>query len=132
MLRSAVRHGSTDMVRLLLQNGAHANARLILVAVEDGNADILGQLLASGGGACVDGAGMHVGSVYEWRNPLLEACGQGRRDVVRLLVQVQLLYRNVQWFRGGLVFKAHRLCAAARRVRGLRRRAAPHAAPACV
>ena len=24
--------------------------------------------------------------------------------------QVQLLHRNVQWFRGGLVFKAHRLC----------------------
>jgi len=32
-------------------------------------------------------------------------------DLVQLSISEQLLHRNVQRFRGGLVFKAHRLCA---------------------
>jgi len=33
---------------------------------------------------------------------------KGRRDQRQVLIQHQLLHRNVKWFRGGLVFKAHR------------------------
>ena len=29
--------------------------------------------------------------------------------MVAVSIEEQLLYRNVQWFRGGLVFQAHRL-----------------------
>ena len=36
--------------------------------------------------------------------------GRRRRTILRLRVGVQFENRNVQRFRGGLVFKAHRLC----------------------
>ena len=80
MLRAAVRHGSTDMVRLLIQHGARGGERgdLLLVAAEGGNADIFAQLLAAG--ALVDSRAL------DGRSALQIACGHARRDMVRLLV----------------------------------------------